>query len=304
MATATNSRIQSKTVDIGIDYLTLTSKDPHRFNDWKAEFVFAASEEQARGQKWVKARLLGYDGEQAGHIFLGQRNDGCMLRLTSAAAERYAVLFSPEASHCTRIDLQVTQELLYPAPDFLQKSYDYAKSAKLAGIKPPVYTHIKNSDGGGTLYAGSRSSMRFGRIYDKGVESGQMVPGKLLRWEVEIKDILADQTCAMLAAGLSYERTIYSILGDFFTARALPVIWSVPPMEQKFSVPRIAIEDSNTVRWLAGPVATAFARICETIGPEQALRAVFSKALTESSDSDIISEMAQMYTEHLVNIGR
>jgi hypothetical protein len=296
--------MQSKTVDLGCDYLTLTSRDTWRFAEWKIAFVGAAAEEQARGQKWVPARLLGYEGEMCGHIFLGKREDGCMVRLTSAAAEEYGELFSPSGVHCTRIDLQVTQELEYPLPDFLAKSYDHARQAKLVGVKPPVYTHIKNSDGGGTLYAGSRASMRFGRIYDKGVESGQMVPGKLFRWELEIKDILADQTVAMLSSGYSRERTIYAILGDFFKSRALPVVWNIPPMEEQFSVPRIPVEDSGTLRWLAGPVATAFARIATTVSVEQALRAVFSKCLTESTDSATIEAMAQLYTEHFANVAK
>jgi hypothetical protein len=294
--------VQSKTTDIGIDYLTLTSRDTWRFEEWKLAFCAAASEEQARGHKWVAARLLGYEGELCGHIFLGKRQDGCMARLTSGAAETYGSLFAPDAVHCTRIDLQVTQELEYPSPEFLQKAYDHARQQKLVGIKSPVYTHIKNSDGGGTLYAGSRASMRFGRIYDKGIEGGLLVPGKLFRWELEIKDILADQTVAMLTNGLSRERVIYSILGDFFKGRALPVIWNIPPLEEKFSVPRIPIEDSGTLRWLAGPVATAFARIATTVSFEQALRAVMSKVLTESTDSVIIETWAQEYAEHLANV--
>lgn len=292
----------SKLVDIGIDWLTLTTKDPRRYTDWLAAFEFVATQEQARGHKWAKARLLGYEGESCGHAFVGRRDDGAMCRLTSAAAEEYGMQFEPDACHCTRIDLQATARMNEPRPEMIKSLYERAKAHKGSNGRPPLVSRIETNQGGATLYIGARSSMRYGRIYDKGVEMGTEAPGVLLRWEVEIKDTFADQAVAMLCGNTEHDRLLLGILGDFFDSRGCPVPWTVPSLEERFIVPRLALDDANTLKWLAGPVATAFGRIAGTVGIEQALRAVFSKALTESSDSDIIESMALMWAQHLLNL--
>jgi hypothetical protein len=296
--------MQVKTIDIGVDYLTLTTKEPTRYAEWLSVFEAVAAQEQARGHKWADARILGYTGSLCGHVFVGKRDDGAMARLSSSAAEIYGPLFSPDACHCSRIDIQATCELADPRPDFLEKAYEHAKIQKVKNGRPPVYTHLKTSEGGSTIYVGSRSSMRYGRIYDKGAESGTLIPGKCFRWELEIKDALADQAVALLTNGAQPERTIYSLLGDFFSSRFLPVGWIVPSMEEKLHVPRIAQDDAGAVRWLAGPVSSTFARIVNTCGIEPALRAIFNKCLQENSDTDIIASMAQMYAEHSPNYGQ
>lgn len=295
--------LQSKTIDIGVDYLTLTSKETSRWIDWKQAFAIAASEEKARGHKWVESRLMGYAGEMCGHVFIGRRDDGFLARLTSYAAQDYGMSFEPDACHATRIDLQVTQELAFPRPKFLREAYEYAKALPAKGRTPIGYTCIENSNGGGTLYAGARSSARYGRIYDKGVESLRQAPGTSFRWELELKDTLADQAVNILCGGGQPERAIYSLVGEFFAARDLPVIWSVPKIEERLSIPRIAVDEIGTLRWLEGPVATAFARIADQLGMEFALRAVMRSCCNETTDGAIISTMAQIYTENSPNVG-
>lgn len=292
----------SKIVDAGMDYLTLTTREPSRYSEWREAFAFVASVEQAKGHKWAVTRVLGYDGEQCGHAFVGKREDGAMLRLSSAAAQEWGSLFAPEACHCTRIDLQATVEFAAPDQHMLERAYDTAQGKKMKNGRPPLFTFIENSEGGSTLYVGSRSSMRYGRIYDKGVEQGTLVPGKLYRWELEIKDALADQAVAMLCGNAQFDRVLMGLLGDFFKERQLPVPWSIPSLEEAFIVPRVAVDDAGGLRWLAGPVATTFARLMDTVGAESTLRAIFAKCLTESTDSAIISTMAQMYTEHIANV--
>lgn len=286
--------ISAKLVDAGMDWLTITTKDQARSAEWKMAFDACASKEQARGFKWSEQRLLGYVGEGCGHLFWGKRTDGAMMRLTSGAAQEFGWLFSPEACHVTRIDLQVTAELEYALPAFLPKAYEHVRARPVANGRPPVYTLLQNTLGGSTLYIGSRSSMRYGRVYDKGQEDGTAVPGKRIRWELEVKDVLADQACAMLAHSADEGRSILGLVGSFFTERGVPVLWSVPSHEERFVVPRITPDDAGSLKWLRGPVAGTVERLMHTVGARQTLAAIFSKAFGGSSDSDIIENMAMV----------
>jgi DNA relaxase NicK len=58
---------------------------------------------------------------------------------------------------------------------------------------------VRSSDGGLTVYIGSRQSERFIRVYDKGVESGQL--GDWVRLEMETKGEVSNIIARALAAG-------------------------------------------------------------------------------------------------------
>ena len=294
--------MQTKIIDAGIDWMTITTKDTKRFEEWTEAFALVASEEKARGHKWGSAHILGYKGESCGHAFLGKRTDGAMVRLTSSAAQTYGHLFSPEACHVTRIDLQVTVQFDYPAQNFLKRAYDHARVQPVKNGRPPVYSLLENSLGGSTIYVGSRSSMRYGRIYDKGEESGTELPGRMFRWELEIKDQLADQAVQMLAYSANPERQLLALVGSFFDERALPVTWSIPRDEERFSLPRILPDDAGSLKWLNGPVATVVARLATSVGWAPVLRSILGKAYPLTSDATICEEIAvelESYAESL-----
>jgi len=158
--------------------------------------------------------------------------------------------------------------------------------------RPVKYSLLQNSEGGSTLYVGSRQSMRYGRIYDKGVEQKEAAPGTLWRFELEIKDDLADQAISMLYGSSEPDRQIAGILGDFFVDRGIPVFWTVPPMDERFRIPRITQDDAGSLRWLRGPVASVVERLWHTVGPEQTLRALLDKTYGINSDNDIIGLIA------------
>lgn len=276
--------------DVAIDWLTLTTKNPDRVAEWAEAFAAVAEMEQRRGFKWQDARFFGYVGQQCGHAMYGKRDDGAIVKLTSSLAHDEGMLFSPDAVHCTRIDLQVTLELARPMPGLLPKAYDAARGHKPLNGRPVRYTLIQDSEGGTTLYVGSRTSMRYGRIYDKGVESGLEEAGKLFRWEMEIKDVLADQAVGMLVGSVDVQRSILGLVGSFFTERGLPVVWTVPPLGEKFIVPRVTQEDAGSLKWLRGPVSRTVARLVETVGAEETLRALLCKWREGNTDADVVAQ--------------
>lgn len=301
IVTQPSSRARAYLRDIGIDWITLTTKDQARYTEWKEAFRSVATEEQQKGHKWGEARFFGYQGESCGHIFLGKRNDGALLRISSSLAEERAYLFSPDGCHCTRIDIQVTCDYETPAPHLLERLYDQATGQKQGVGRPTAFTLIKNSNGARTLYVGARSSARYGRIYDKGMEQQSATPGVLIRYELEIKDDLADQAVAILFGSTTPDRAILALLGDFFSQRNIPVPWSQVVIPEGLRLPRIPVEDAGTLRWIEGPVGKAVARLMGTVGPERTTRAIFGSLLDNNSDSDmldlIVQSVVQVYVE-------
>lgn len=280
---------------VGIDWSTVTTKEATRYAEWKEAFVACASQEQAMGYKWKQAHLLGYKGEQAGRIFLGDRTDGAMLRISGNAADKYFWLFAPDACHVTRIDLQATVHIEDARPELIPNLYAKALKAPTREGRPAKYSLLVNSEGGSTLYVGSRSSARYGRVYDKGIEEGLCGAGLIFRFEVEIKDVMADQAVAMLASSSAADRTMLSIIGSFFADRGIPVPWKMPQGEGRLNLPYVPQNDVGSVKWLQGPVAATVARLVGTIGTEATLRALFAKACEETTDHDMISAMASLY---------
>jgi DNA relaxase NicK len=167
--------------------------------------------------------------------------------------------------------------------------------------RPVAYGLILNSDGSRTLYVGKRTSERFGRIYDKGMEMALGEPGKLLRFEMEIKGDLADQAVAMLYGGASPDSMVLRMLQDFFEQRNVPVLWNAAQLDASFKAPRLTVDDASSIKWLSGPVARTVSRLMHTVGPERTCRAVFGQLLDNSSDSDMIEllalECARVYDE-------
>jgi len=280
---------------VGVDWSTVTTKEPTRYAEWKEAFVACAAQEQAAGYKWAKGAILGYKGEQAGRVFLGERSDGAMLRISGSAADKYFWLFSPDGAHTTRIDLCANVVMDLPKTDMLSKMYVKALATPNREGRPTKLSLLVNSDGGSTLYVGSRSSARYGRIYDKGVEEGTHAPGLIYRFELEIKDVMADQAVRLMAQSSAQDRTMLSLIHNFFTERGIPVPWRQPAGEGRLNLPYVPQNDVGSVKWLQGPVASTVARLVGTIGTEATLRALFAKACNENTDSDIISSMASLY---------
>jgi len=163
---------------------------------------------------------------------------------------------------------------------------DYAVSILFSEPQPPVSELIKGLDSslgvfsavvpvsgaGGTLYVGSRSSERFGRLYDKGAQlkylqrTDQGIPDRLYwRYEVEYK-----RSCAMAAvhalATTDREGKLKTILGnvyEFFVKAGVPI----PSMDiDRAGYPLVkyaAIERSTdrTLQWLETQVSPALVRL-------------------------------------------
>jgi len=142
-----------------------------------------------------------------------------------------------------------------------QLSIDSLKAELTGGeatMTAKTWNHIQGSDGGQTLYIGSRSSETFLRIYDKGIESKQ--GGDWVRVEIELKGSKSEYAAHTMVTEpkVSAYRWAQSWLKGY-------VSFKHPVMTALCNEPGIRMEkankpDKDTERWLLEQVAPAMAR--------------------------------------------
>lgn len=176
-----------------VDWLTVTAKQ-QATRDRLMQKARDALERARRGNLEIKRWVwCGYEGWTSESFRCGSRNDSDIVILSGPACGAYWREFAGEGDNVSRLDLAVTTELAKP-DDMVLINYWHSleECRSKGGAVRFVFTMVYNSKGGQTLYVGQRSSKQLGRIYDKGIESGDgMPPGKLWRYEVELKKPLS-----------------------------------------------------------------------------------------------------------------
>lgn len=132
---------------------------------------------------------------------------------------------------------------------------------------------VMDSRGGQTLYFGARSSERFGRCYDKGVESNSDEPGRWWRWEVECKQDVARQLAAALVLEPEPAAFVRGVVAGFFAARAGVTIAQL----RGSHFHKIASDlpsGAKLLHWLASGVRPTVAKLVRVYGRERVLHAL------------------------------
>jgi DNA relaxase NicK len=160
----------------------------------------------------------------------------------------------------SRLDLQLTCELGPGSRCPARGSYVPSRRALRVGRPVTSRTLIQGSDGGVTLYAGASSSESRLRVYDKGVESGSHPPGKLYRWELQLRRKLAQAAVNELRAAPDPAVCISSIIRGDALRRAVRI-------PDAFGGPLTLLRCGSTtdtiasLEWLARGVAPSVARL-------------------------------------------
>jgi hypothetical protein len=258
----------------GVDWITVTQKQSDEFVLWSAaKKIVAECDLQYKGQ----SNRHGFKGEfyvanSGGSFYYGERfspRPGWgMATLTGAMARDYWAWLMVRESRVTRYDLRVDCEMVVPDPDLAKICYNELQSYKVSHNKrqPKASLYIGEGD---TLYVGSRSSNGFGRLYDKGMESGSAPKGKLWRYEVELKQEYAEQASANLFNLILRDepdlfiKTIARTVADWFSDRYVVPIFTMSDAK----VTRIEFTSVNrrgdTLKWLRQSVRPSVARLIE-----------------------------------------
>jgi hypothetical protein len=187
---------------MGVDYVTLTAKTPASIGKLKMYGDAQVALLEREGFHVKPSRPMGYDGWQVGPVFLGARFDGFMLRVSGQMAHEAARLWD-EDIHCTRLDVQATLKHFPAWSPWGKISLGVAEAYQKANPRRGGYPHGRLEDGrgkGDTVKVGSRTSDRYGRLYDKEKESLDPVYDGCWRYEVEYKGDYALLACRTLRA--------------------------------------------------------------------------------------------------------
>lgn len=201
-------------IEAGIDWLTLV-QTPREVNSELLEAgKTLVAKEAATGARTRRARVSGFDGLAAGHAAWGVRRDATLVRVSGAVAGRTWARLVPLATRVTRLDQQVTVQLERPHVGLARDAYRDALQAPRKRGRCGVSMLVQSSSGGVTCSVGSRSSERYGRLYDKGIEEATDPPGLRWRWELEAK---GDMARRYLLGLTSHERSANAIASNVFS---------------------------------------------------------------------------------------
>lgn len=253
-------RTSCSDVAAGIDWLTMTYSDDATIKEvaqWAGEYEAAMLD---LGEESFTMNSYGYQGWRCFGMGFGIRQDGAILSMAgSLAAEKY-----PQARQfggkCTRVDLQVTADLMNPQKQLARTHYNRL----LATTEPlpmKVITLLESKRGGQTLYIGSRSSDQMGRLYDKGAQDGSEEPGARWRFEVEYKGQRAPQVYAHLTDEKTRASIIGSTVWEWYNSRGVRPVWDKGDKEVRLVVPVRDHSVDQKLLWLERQVAPTVNRL-------------------------------------------
>lgn len=261
--------------DAGIDWLTLTSKDDGIGGAWYQEFMRYAKPRE-RKELGIKQFYNGfYSGVKCGKMSWGYNERiGYILVVTGGAGELYYLRYYPELVRVTRVDLRV--DVIMPSPrPVAERWYEVLVADKNNQRKATLFKS-KNS-GGNTLYVGSRQSMQYGRIYDKGAEAGIAEPGVLWRFEVEYKKPIATQMYAEIVNLTASQRVdrICGTVSAWFEKRGVAATIGLQASEGiVVQVEKQTSTAQKKINWLRTQVAPTVRQLVEAGYGKDVLRSL------------------------------
>jgi DNA relaxase NicK len=253
-------------MECGLDWMTATLPAEATVSGptYAAAMTYLEMQHKA-GNTAKEAVILGYKGVICGKCFVGEREDGLLLRSTSGGTTGFYEHCYHPVMHVSRLDLQVTVWMTNLVGHIGRIAREHA--AKHRKLHPKEakrkISSVDSEDGGYTLYIGSKSSEHFCRLYDKGAESKEEYYAGAWRYEIELhNDAATDAARYILENGLSLEKVVASTVRQYYTARGVYVPWSVTN-EANALRPKASLEtdDSRSLMWLAAQVRPTVARL-------------------------------------------
>jgi len=202
-------------VDCGVDWITCTCSDSlfaQRLVDRAALWI---QDEKHQGNEQLVWSQYGYEGFTCGQVTVGQRHDGVIVRLSGLAAWSHWRQAAELATNVSRIDVQITIRYKRDAAKQISNHYKTAMRSKKRGDIKRAVSLYRSDDGSATLYLGKRSSDKFCRIYEKGIESKLDHYHESVRYEVEFKNKVAMECALYLRNAKDEYRACQSIVAGY-----------------------------------------------------------------------------------------
>lgn len=210
-----------KLVGVGVDYLTVVGHSDEAVDAMRTIAFSLIEVEQSAGAFSRPLGFAGYEGFQTGSVYYGERPDGCVVRIGGHLAAAHYKRLLEVSDNVTRIDLQSTCQLDGDVSKFIRHQFATHRRYSNRFKKAPRPSLFIGRDDSCTMYSGSRSSDRYGRIYDKGVESGLSQWQNCVRFEVEFKGKRARRIAHGLSEGIIDLLVLSHTVWQFFAERGL-----------------------------------------------------------------------------------
>jgi hypothetical protein len=266
-------------VEAGIDYLTMTLTDgTEDYETWAAGARDAVGLLAAHGNVPKPGGFRGFQGVWCGGAFVGDREHDTLLVVPGSWASRLWQNTYHGRAHYSRLDLQVTVRYADFDKELSKKSYQWA--AAMNEDRPLQQRRklkiIEDSDGGSTLYIGSRSSEHFCRLYNKMAASDDPLYENCWRYEVELHNDSATAASRYIYEGArSQPRAVSSTVWQYFTQRGILTPWPRESEENAVlprSSPRTDIE--RKLNWLTTQVQPTVRLLLQHVDASMVLRAL------------------------------
>lgn len=236
--------------EAAVDYLSLTFKPGWNRESARARVHVLQDAEGLSGEDSVPFRLRSYVGVATGRVAWGDRPDGSLLQLAGATADAEAAELLPLASNCTRIDLAVTAHLSDSTVNPTLEGYAAGVAYQPKRGKAPAYELLQHSQLGSTLYLGSPTSSRRGRVYNKFDQSRQEWYAGCFRWECQLNSQLAARGAARVLAAEDRRAYISAYVHRYFTERRVPAYFDPSGPTVPLDSFRPRTNDLSRIMWL------------------------------------------------------
>lgn len=249
----------------GIDYIRLTAAHGPAAHHLKVVGETLLDLEAMSEHKQKQKSRLGYRGWVAGSVFIGENEEGWMLDVSGVLAGHPTIRAGCEGWRCTRIDIQVSMAQELPAD---QQIGEHAKESLVARAdkgkgRPWKITHIIGHGNGDTLNLGSRKSSIYGRIYNKGAQSGEARYEGMVRYEVEFKKQMARDVFERYAGSVATGELSSSIVVAAYQRWGV----TIPQLQDVVGVALTSTkrtsDSARKLRWLAEQVRPAVSALIE-----------------------------------------
>jgi hypothetical protein len=239
--------------ECGIDYFTATKARTRSANSFVQFANRVVRTEERLGNEKRGWGMSGYKGFRCGGAETGERADGFILRLSSGLADELWKRAYHLADNCSRIDLQVTATIDEAPSTFIAREFKRMARWSNEVKARPVVSILRENRGPATVYSGKRVSDKFGRLYDKGAESGLAHYQNCVRFEVELKGEVARLASLQLFRSKRSRSLCYSGVRQFFEERG-GASWPASDFLLHLEVNRSPSDAQQKLAWLRNSV--------------------------------------------------
>lgn len=251
-------------VDIGVDWLTVTAKpgEPSLALSRVVDALYLSRYPKgAKVKPWV---WRGYTGYCVEGIRFGKGRAGTISIMSGGTAQMYWKVYRNLDINVTRLDIQATVTL--PSVDETVGQIAWEEFTSFTSKHEREYrgSQVVSLNGGHTVYIGSRQSIVFLRLYDKGAEKGGN-PGFEWRWEAEIKKPLAKEYYLRLCSSTSPKDDIFGYVSALFSSRGVQSVKQFLGLGSKLRKAVVVDVDSDetTLRWIRMQVRPSLQKLLD-----------------------------------------